>query len=114
MLEQLIEEKFKTDEKKANDYMVNIDYNDCDSEWWTGHTHGDSTASLTARYSELWGFLKYSSITNMGNLFRDKIMSNADLSNWKTTNCISMAGISGIFMSPSCAHIVSNSATSNL
>jgi len=65
VLEQLIEEKFKTDEKKANDYMVNIDYNDCDSEWWTGHTHGDSTASLTARYSELWGFLKYSKQKSM-------------------------------------------------
>ena len=59
VLEQLIEEKWKEDPEKAQLYMQTIDYNDCNSIWWTGISHGDSKGMLTSRFDELWAFLKY-------------------------------------------------------
>ena len=59
VLEQLIEEKWKEDPETAQKYMQTIDYNDCNSTWWTGISHGDSKGMLTSRYDELWAFLKY-------------------------------------------------------
>ena len=58
--EQLIEEKFSNNPTEVEKYMnVKMNYNDCDTVWWTGKSHGDSKVALTSRYDELWSYLKY-------------------------------------------------------
>ena len=59
VLEQMIAEEWKDNPAKAQQYMEDINYNDCDSAWWTGKSHGDSKGMMTSRYDELWGYLKY-------------------------------------------------------
>jgi broad specificity phosphatase PhoE len=65
VLEQLVAESYQDDRKTAEGYMVDINYNDCDSAWWTGTSHGDSKGMLTTRFDELWSFLKYSKENRM-------------------------------------------------